>query len=82
MRLRHAGEDDRSFRQSQVDAAVRFCGKVFGPDYAAMLAKAGRSRRPSASASPPTADFAQGLIAQSLPQSSTVATVAVASGVM
>jgi hypothetical protein len=39
--LRHAGAADRSFRQSQVDAAVRFCGKVFGQDYAALLDKAG-----------------------------------------
>jgi hypothetical protein len=38
--LRTAGASDRSFRQSQVDAAVRFCGKVFGADYAATLAKA------------------------------------------
>ena len=38
--LRHAGDVDRSFRQSQVDAAVRFCGKVFGKDYAALLTKA------------------------------------------
>jgi hypothetical protein len=38
--LRHAGEADRSFRQSQVDAAVRFCAKVFGKDYAALLTKA------------------------------------------
>ena len=38
--LRHAGVADRSFRQSQVDAAARFCGKVFGADYAAMLTKA------------------------------------------
>jgi hypothetical protein len=38
--LRHAGEADRSFRQSQVDASVRFCAKVFGQDYAALLAKA------------------------------------------
>ena len=35
-----AGEADRSFRQSQVDAAVRFCAKVFGKDYAALLSKA------------------------------------------
>jgi hypothetical protein len=35
--LRHA---DRSFRQSQVDAAVRFCAKVFGGEYAALLTKA------------------------------------------
>ena len=38
--LRHAGEVDRSFRQSQVDAAVRFCAKVFGVEYAALLTKA------------------------------------------
>ncbi len=38
--LRHAGESDRSFRQSQVDAAVRFCAKVFGREYAALLGKA------------------------------------------
>jgi hypothetical protein len=38
--LRHAGRADRRFRQSQVDAAVRFCAKVFGEDYAAMLTKA------------------------------------------
>jgi hypothetical protein len=38
--LRCAGDIDRSFRQSQVDAAVRFCGKVFGREYAALLGKA------------------------------------------
>jgi hypothetical protein len=38
--LRHAGGADRSFRQSQVDAAVRFCAKVFGREYAALLGKA------------------------------------------
>lgn len=38
--LRHAGPADRSFRQSQVDAAVRFCAKVFGPEYASLLGKA------------------------------------------
>jgi hypothetical protein len=38
--LRHAGDADRSFRQSQVDAAVRFCAKVFGREYAALLGKA------------------------------------------
>jgi hypothetical protein len=38
--LRHAGDHDRPFRQSQVDAAVRFCRKVFGQDYASQLAKA------------------------------------------
>jgi hypothetical protein len=38
--LRHAGDVDRRFRQSQVDAAVRFSAKVFGADYAALIAKA------------------------------------------
>jgi hypothetical protein len=38
--LRHVGENERAFRQSQVDAAVRFCAKVFGNEYAALLAKA------------------------------------------
>ena len=38
--LRQAAERERRFLQSQVDAAVRFCAKVFGPDYAAVLAKA------------------------------------------
>jgi hypothetical protein len=38
--VRHAGLGDRRFRQSQVDAAVRMCAKVFGQDYAALLGKA------------------------------------------
>jgi hypothetical protein len=38
--LRTASNSDRSYRQSVVDAAVRFCGKVFGHDYAALLGKA------------------------------------------
>ena len=38
--LRHAGEADGPFRQSQVDAAIRLCRIVFGSDYAALLAKA------------------------------------------
>ena len=38
--LRTAGKADRSYRQSQFDAAVRFCGKVFGPEYADTLTKA------------------------------------------
>jgi hypothetical protein len=38
--LRHAGAVDRSFRQSQVDAAARICAKVFGKDYATMLNRA------------------------------------------
>ena len=38
--VRHAGQADRSFRQSQADAAVRLCDKVFGHDYAALMGKA------------------------------------------
>jgi hypothetical protein len=38
--LRQAGAPERPFRQSQVDAAVRFCRTVFGADYAGVLAKA------------------------------------------
>ena len=38
--LRKASDAERAFRQSQVDAAVRFCGKVFGQDYASILTKA------------------------------------------
>ena len=33
-RLRAAGKGDRNYRQSQFDAAVRFCAKVFGHEYA------------------------------------------------
>jgi hypothetical protein len=38
--LRHAGDADLPFRQSQVDAAIRFCRIVFGVEYASLLAKA------------------------------------------
>jgi hypothetical protein len=38
--LRRGDPADRPFRQSQVDAAVRFCATVFGPQYAAALDKA------------------------------------------
>jgi hypothetical protein len=38
--LRQAGDADRPFRQSQMDAAIRFCRCVFGADYAGLLAKA------------------------------------------
>lgn len=38
--LRHSDNAERPFRQSQVDAAVRFCRTVFGADYAGLLAKA------------------------------------------
>jgi hypothetical protein len=38
--LRASSGGERSFRQSQLDAAVRFCSQVFGQEYAALLAKA------------------------------------------
>jgi hypothetical protein len=38
--LRHAEDAERPFRQSQLDAAVRFCRTIFGADYASVLAKA------------------------------------------
>jgi hypothetical protein len=38
--LRNASSNDRSYRISVVDAAVRFCAKVFGNEYAALLGKA------------------------------------------
>lgn len=38
--LRHASDADRPFRQSQMEAAIRFCRSVFGADYAGLLAKA------------------------------------------
>jgi hypothetical protein len=38
--LRTAGEHDRAFRKSQMDAAIAFCGKSFGKDYASLLVKA------------------------------------------
>jgi hypothetical protein len=38
--LRQAAAGERKFRQSQVDAAVRFAAKMFGADYAAVLVKA------------------------------------------
>lgn len=39
-RLRTSPPGERAFRQSQVDAAVRFCAKLFGADFAITLAKA------------------------------------------
>ena len=38
--LRSAAPAERGYRQSQVDAAVRFCAQLFGREYAALLAKA------------------------------------------
>ena len=48
--LRHAGDADRPFRQSQMEAATRFCRTVFGADYAGLLAKAAEIAVQSASA--------------------------------
>jgi hypothetical protein len=39
-RLRTSPPEERSFRQSQADAAVRFSAKLFGADFASLLAKA------------------------------------------
>ena len=38
--VRQAGDNDRVFRKSQLDAAARFCAKMFGKDYADLLNKA------------------------------------------
>jgi hypothetical protein len=38
--MRHSRDGERTFRQSQTDAAVRFCAKMFGKKYASLLAKA------------------------------------------
>jgi len=38
--LRSSSGGERIYRQSQVDAAVRFCAKVFGQEYASTLTKA------------------------------------------
>src|SRR5262249_42533731 len=38
--VRQAGPDDRRFVTSQLEAARRFCGSVFGEGYAAELARA------------------------------------------
>lgn len=38
--IRQAADSDRPFRQSQLDAAVRFAAKVFGKRYAELLSKA------------------------------------------
>jgi hypothetical protein len=39
--LRNAADSDRKLLRSQIDAAIRFCAKVFGQEYASLLAKAG-----------------------------------------
>src|ERR1700733_1508323 len=38
--LRQAGDGDRPFRQSQLEAAIRFCRPIFGAEYSGLLAKA------------------------------------------
>jgi hypothetical protein len=43
--LRNAGDAERPFRQSQIDAAARFCGKVFGAEYAAMITRSAEAAR-------------------------------------
>jgi hypothetical protein len=48
--LRPAGDADRPFRQSQVDAAVRLCRPLFGADYAELMAKAAEVAVQSAAA--------------------------------
>jgi hypothetical protein len=53
--LRQAGDADRPFRQSQMDAAIRFCSIVFGADYAGFLAKAAEIAVQSAIAEPKSA---------------------------
>jgi hypothetical protein len=51
--LRQAGDGEWRYRQSQLDAAVRFAAQVFGAEYASLLAKAAdvaRSDRKTAKA--------------------------------
>jgi hypothetical protein len=54
--LRHAGEEDRGFRQSQLDAAVRFCAQVLEPHLVGELREvadaAGASEAPAAPEAP------------------------------
>jgi hypothetical protein len=38
--LRTAGESDRAFRQSQVEAAIRFGSRIFGPDWGVTIRRA------------------------------------------
>ncbi|HEU5276611.1 MAG TPA: hypothetical protein VFU97_23355 [Xanthobacteraceae bacterium] len=53
--LRMAGKTDRSYRQSQFDAAVRFCSKVFGAEYAQTLVKAADVAQATERKPPPAA---------------------------
>lgn len=43
--VRQAGDRERRYRQSQLDAAVRLAAKVFGTEYASLLAKAAEVAR-------------------------------------
>lgn len=43
--LRHAGDKDRAFCRSQLDAAVRFCTEVLEPDSVAEFAQAAEAAR-------------------------------------
>ena len=38
-------DDDRAFRQSQLDAAVRFCGQILEPGLAVELSQAAAAAR-------------------------------------
>jgi hypothetical protein len=51
--LRQAGDGDRPFRQSQLEAAIRFCRPIFGAEYSGLLAKAAEV---AAQAVPPPAE--------------------------
>ena len=44
--LRQAGNDDRPFRQSQLEAGIRFCRPVFGAEYAGTSGQGRRGRGP------------------------------------
>jgi hypothetical protein len=48
--LRLAGDADRPFRQSQVDAAIRFCRTLFGTDYAELAVQSAAAERKQARA--------------------------------
>ncbi len=51
--LRHAGPEDRDFRQSQLDAAVRFCAQVLEPHLAGELREVADAARMSTAPEPP-----------------------------
>jgi hypothetical protein len=45
--LRTHDQKVRSFRLMQMDAAIRFCDVLFGPDYASLMSKAAEMARPA-----------------------------------